>query len=59
MGQPDPRLVPAMPRLLLVFLMLEGFFYYIYIYIKILFSPSGCVLKRGLGTMRINKQIEN
>lgn len=22
-------------------------------------SPLGCVLKRGLGTMRINEQIEN
>lgn len=35
-------------------------FKYIHIYIyKILSSPCGCVLKRGLGTMRINEQIEN
>lgn len=37
---------------------------FIYVYIhtyiyKILSSRRGCVLKRVLGTMRINKQIEN
>lgn len=56
-GQPDPGPVPAGLRSLLVFLTLEEGF--LYIYIKILSSPRGCVLKRGLGTMRINKQIEN